>query len=164
MILIAFRKCDLLWPGGMLLFTFSAVALGQYLGRPYSPLLFLAVLIAIANFLVNGYYSGRTHLREMEWRTTLEAQPLVELKAQLVSELRDGRTKVDALKAKVENLQVQHVTAAQLASLDKAAVLSLLKAISPSDRRSIWIERLFGFVSGVIASLVASVVYDFTKH
>jgi hypothetical protein len=164
MIFIAFRKRDLLWPGGLLLFTFAAVAWKQYVGQHYNPLAFPAVLIAIANFLMNGYYSGLTHLREVEWRASLEAQPLVDLKAELVRELRAGRTKVDALKAEVQNLQEQHVTAEQLASLDKAAVLSLLEAISLPDRRSTWIERLFGFLSGIIASLVASVLYDLTKH
>lgn len=164
MISFTFRSKDVLWPLGLLILTIIGTAWNQLHGQPISAIPLLGLVIAFAGLLVDGYYRARSNIREIQYRAKVETQPLLELKAQLVRELNGGRFKVEALKTEAKNLESQRVTAAQLASLDKAAVQSLLVALSLPKRHSPWGERVFGFVSGVVASLVASVIYELLKR
>jgi hypothetical protein len=165
MVSFSFRGQDVIWPIGLVVVAIVGVALNQSQGTLISSVGVLGGLgIAFANLLVDGYYRSRANVRELEHRARLEAQPLLELKAELLRELTLGRDEVNSLRAETADLQAQRAAAAQLASLDKDSVLSLLIAMSRPDRASIWIERLFGFASGVVASLVATMIYELAKR
>ena len=164
MISFSFRKSDLLWPAVLLLFAAAGVAWNQVQGKPLSLTPFLGLGIAFASLLVEGYYRARLRAKELEYQARIEAQPLIELKVQLIHELTHGRRRVAELSERASNLEASASTAAKLASLDKAAVRSLLISIAQPTRKSLWIERSFGFVSGVAASLVASVLYELARR
>jgi hypothetical protein len=131
------------------------VGWNQIKGTPLTFTPFLGLFIAFCNLLVNGYYNAKLHEMDIDFQACVKAQPLIELKAQLVRELTEGQYRLMALKQQVANLE----TATTLASLDKEAIRALLQ---PS-RKSIWIDRTFGFASGVTASLIASVLYELAK-
>jgi hypothetical protein len=142
----------------------AGVAWNQSQGRPLTITPFLGLGTALASVLVDGYYLARNHARDIEYAARLKAQPLIDLKGQLLNELKAGSVRLNALKSEVERLEDQKTAASQLSSLDRNAVQSLLVAIGRPARRDIWVERSFGFVSGIAASLVASVLYELAKR
>jgi hypothetical protein len=162
LISFSFRRKDLIWLICLLLLSAIAFAWNQDQGKPLSVTPFLALGIALANALTNAYFLSRRHSREIAYRARIEAQPLVELKAQLIEELTAGHEKLTSLRTEIDGLETQRLTLAQLASLDRPGVQSLLLALG--TRRGLWFERCFGFVSGVVASLVASVIYELARR
>ena len=138
-----------------MLFAALGVGWNQMKGAPLTFTPFLGLFIAFCNLLVNGYYNAKLHEIDIGFQARVKAQPLIELKVQLIRELTEGQHRLTALKQQIANLEA----ATTLASLDKEAIRALLQ---PS-RKSIWIDRSFGFASGVTASLIASVLYELAK-
>lgn len=152
-------KSDLLAFGGITMFAIATISWSQAKGAPLPIAALLSLCIALANVLVNAYYNAKRNTRNLQMQARIEAEPLVELKAELIRQLADGHKQVQALQQEVASLEA----AAAIRSLDRDAVRSLLMAITRPTRRSVWAERTFGFVSGVLASLVASAVYDVAR-
>jgi uncharacterized integral membrane protein len=119
--------------------------------------------LQLLNVFVLGYFNSRRNARELQRRLRIEAQPLVELKAQLINELTSGRVELTNLENKVGNLKVEAETLSKLASLDEAMLRAILLRTPRGTKREVWTERSFGFAIGIAASLLASVVYDAVK-
>lgn len=156
----AFTKSDLLLSLGIALAAVAAFAWSQAMGTPLPITPVLSLCIVFANVLVNGYYNAKCDRRALEVRVRIEAQPLVELKAELIRELTEGRDRIQKLRQEADALQA----AAAINSLNREAVRSLLMAVTRPTLRSIWVERSFGFFSGIAASLVASAVYELARR
>jgi hypothetical protein len=94
----------------------------------------------------------------------IEAQPLVDLKQQLLAELRKGRAAVDQLKQQKMQLEDTVEALEQIASLDKPAVSLLLQHLQRQPASKVWGERLIAFGFGIAASVVASYVFEYLNR
>lgn len=155
----AFRLRDLLPPAILLALAAAGVVWNESQGKPLTVIPFLGLGIGLASTLINAYFLARQNRRDIEYNAWLRAQPLIELKVQLIHELSSGKSRLDDLRTEIEKLEIQKAIASQLSSLDKESIQALLKTIDRSNRHGIWIERGSSFVSGILASLVASVLY-----
>lgn len=155
----AFSKLDLSVSFAIALTAIAAIAWSEAKGTPLPLMAFLSICIVFANVFVTGYFNAKRERRALEWQLRIEAQPLLELKSELIRELSAGHKRVERMKEEAERLEA----AAAINSLHEAAVRSLLSAVVAPTRRSVWAERTFGFFSGVAASLLASAIYEVAR-
>jgi len=159
MISFALTKSDLLVSIGIGLAGVAAVVWSQTTGASLPITSVLSLGIVFANVLVNGYYNAKRDRLQLENRARIEAQPLIALKAELIREMTDTSNRIHKLKQEEESLQA----AAAINSLNREAVRSLLMAATRPTQVSTWIDRSFGFFSGIAASLIASVLYELAR-
>lgn len=160
----AFRKNESLFLLGVCLIAVAGILLTSSSHDRMRLLgVFASVGIAILNYFVSGYYAGKRAARETEYRLRIEAQPLVELKAQMINELKLGQGELLRLETDVGRLRAEAEVLTSLSSLDERTLRQILLRMPRGSNREVWVERLFGFGIGILASLVASVIYESFK-
>ena len=85
---------------------------------------------------------------------------LNQLNAFLVRE----QQKVEDAKATVQELDSERAALEPVVATHRATVEAILSAHSERMAKSAWKERLIGFGIGIIASVLASVIYELFKH
>jgi hypothetical protein len=155
---------DRLGLGAALIFLFFAViwlAQGAYL---YAFSLFAVVSLLL--ILTYGLQDQPVQTADAdEYSAIIEmisriAKQFVELSAFLERE----RTRIAEGEATVRRLREEKTQLEPVISTQRAAVEAILAAHTARTAKSAWKERIFGFIFGVVASLVASFAYEYFKR
>lgn len=78
--------------------------------------------------------------------------------------LEKEQARVADTEATVRKLQEEKLKLEPLVHTQREIVEAILAAHSERTAKYVWKERLFGFVLGIIASLIASFVYEYFKR
>jgi sensor c-di-GMP phosphodiesterase-like protein len=78
--------------------------------------------------------------------------------------LEKEQARVANTEATVKKLQEEKTKLEPLVHTQREIVEAILSAHSERAAKHVWKERLFGFVLGLVASLIASFVYEYVKR
>jgi hypothetical protein len=83
---------------------------------------------------------------------------------ELVKFLKEERRKVAESEATVLKLQDEKTKLEPVVLAQRDTVNAILSAYARTTSSRVWKERGLGFISGLLASLVAAMVFDYFKH
>lgn len=128
----------------------STAMVGGIIGIPAVALLVVAIYLGSKFAILNAEAKHRTNLKALATARNALQQGLLSLDT-IEEEYKHRLSAFEKLQKNIDELE-------SVRGIDVDDLRKKLGALSQANRRSVWFERLIGFVLGVIASVVATFI------